>query len=228
MNLYEPLLRERSSDRITMAGDQVHHFRNVLRGKAEDEVSLFDGAGLVFKARVVAVTKKELELEILNELTGLEVETKCALTLGVPKKEYLESMIRSAIQVGVRKINLVQTKFSPWVYRSYSRLDKIMISSMLQSENPILPTIVHFDSLEDFLSQQEETLVFSTELADAVSSDQKLSHFTNIFIGPEGGFHQEELTRFHDSKQIQCVRINAPIMKAEVAVPFCLGWSAAK
>ncbi len=204
-------------------GDQVHHFRNVLRGKVTDKVKLFDGKGNLAQGVVEKASKRELVVRVENKESVAGFASMEQLTIGIPKKEYLESILRTATQTGVRTVNLVQTQYSPWVFKKYARLDKILISSLLQSENPFLPELRLFDSIESFLQLGHKTLLFSTELQEAIDIQQVEGKFENIFIGPEGGFHQRELEIFNSSDHITSVRLSAPIMKAETAASYCLG-----
>jgi 16S rRNA (uracil1498-N3)-methyltransferase len=224
MNLFNEI-ESNVVENLVIKGDQLHHFRNVLRGKLGDKVKVFDGKGLILEGVVEALSKKELSIRVEAFIKPMDFDTVESLTIGVPKKEYLESIVRSSIQIGVKEINLVQTKHSPWVYKSYSRLDKIMISALLQSENPYLPKLNFFESLQDFLKLEFKTLLFSTELESVTDLSMINEGFKNIFIGPEGGFHPSELKEFERSDKVTCARLSAPIMKAEIAVPYCLGLS---
>jgi len=223
MNLYAPQLIEHSCGLLTIEGDQHHHFRNVLRGKVGDQVEIFDGKGLRALAHVMTLSKKNLEVKVEKVVPSLSSTDVPQLTIGIPKKEYLESILRSAIQIGVTRVNLVQTRYSPWVYKRYPRLDKIMISSLLQSESLKLPELILYESLAAFVGEKVKTILFSTEIEETLGLSELTTSAENIFIGPEGGFHSEELKLFKSASHISCTRIDGPIMKAEVAVPFCFG-----
>lgn len=207
---------------LEIAGDSFHHFKNVLRGKKNDDVQIFNGSGLVAKGSVSELSKREMLIS-LKSIDERSPYSSPVLILGIPKKEYLESILRSAIQIGVSKVKLVTTEYTPWKYKQYERLDKIMEAALIQSENPYLPELEVYNTLEELLENLSgATLAFSTEVN--ANSDQKLGEFENLLIGPEGGFSKGEIDLLMNNKNILLKRCDIPIMKAEVAVPFGLGF----
>lgn len=206
---------------IQIVGDQVHHFKNVGRGKPGDLVKAFDGNGTIYSGVVTNLKKKQLEIEVTNR----EVVARkrlMNLILGVPKREYLDSILKSSVQLGLSKVYLVHTKFSPQKYKSTPRQEKLLISAVTQSENPYLPEIVLLNSLEDIFSIEGEKLAFSTEIEDEDVSFEK-KRFDSFIIGPEGGFHQEELSLLKNDSKVKLVKCPTAIMKAEVAVSYAAG-----
>ncbi len=219
-NIYYKELKQDTAS-IEISGDTFHHFKNVLRGKKNEEVQVFNGSGLIGKGRVTELSKREM-LITLACVDEKAPYSSPVLILGIPKKEYLESIIRSAIQIGVSKIKLVTTEYTPWKYKQYDRLDKIMEAALIQSENPYLPELEVYSSLEELLlNLSEPTLAFSTEVK--VNANEELGKVENLLIGPEGGFSESEIKLLMENQKILLKRCDIPIMKAEVAVPFGLG-----
>lgn len=224
MNIFSEEINENSKD-VTILDEQVHHFKNVLRGKVGDDVSIFNGMGLVSTGQVVKLTKKELVASI-STIRVIKKERKLGLSLCVPKKEYLESAIKCAVQMGLTEINLIQSDYSPWKYKESSRISKLIKSSLLQSENPFALEVNWFSSLEAYLQNGQKFLVFSTEVESKPIDVWK--SVENILIGPEGGFSEEELTLFEKLPNVFYTKLDLPIMKSETAVPFCYGFTLAK
>lgn len=208
---------------LEVDGDQHHHFKNVFRGSEGDSVKLFNGEGVVSKGIVSKLGKKNLTIKITESKIQERIGT-LNLILGVPKKEYLESIFKTATQIGIQNIYLVHTKFSPLKYKELPRYEKIFQSAVTQSENPYIPKIKVLKSLEDIGDLEGNVWVFTTELESIVPSD-KCGKPMNIFIGPEGGFHLSELEELKGMKNTSFYHCPTPIMKAEVAVPFCAGMS---
>ena len=52
--------------RVTLAGDEARHLAAVMRAQPGDDVTLFDGSGVEFAARIVRVGKRDAELEIMS------------------------------------------------------------------------------------------------------------------------------------------------------------------
>ena len=213
---------DKSVEKIIIEDESFHHFRNVLRGKKGDEVKLFNGKGLIATGIVSEMSKKSLTIDI-NNIKDTPRFQAPRLIIGIPKKEYLESIIRSAIQIGVSKLSLVTTEFTPWKYKYYDRLEKIMEAALIQSENPYLPELEVFSSLTEVLSNKDQgqILAFSTEVSEGSNiADTKVE---SLLIGPEGGFSSDEVELLKNTTHVILMKCNIPIMKAEVAVPFGLG-----
>ena len=206
---------------IEIDGESFHHFRNVTRGKKGEQVQVFNGEGLIAKGHVAELGKKSLTVQV-EDISKIEKIDSPTLIIGIPKKEYLESIVRSAIQTGIFHIKLVTTEYTPWKYKFYDRLQKIMESSLIQSENPYLPILEEYKSLDEALDSFEgETLVFSTEVLEGKSFGER--PVDSLLIGPEGGFSGEEVEYLKTRKDVTLMRCSIPIMKAEVAVPFGIG-----
>ncbi|MCF8058153.1 MAG: RsmE family RNA methyltransferase [Bacteriovoracaceae bacterium] len=202
--------------------DQFHHFRNVYRGKEGTLVKVFDGVGTIYYGRVEEIKKKALAIKVEKKEVVAKNEG-LTLILGVPKKEYLESILKSSIQIGLKAIILVQTKYSPYKFKNSDRIEKLFRSSITQSENPWAPELVHLDQLNEIESLKGSKWVFTTEINEQLGIPEKRPDF--IFIGPEGGFHKDELKELSEMKDMSFVRCPTPIMKAEVAVPYCAGFA---
>ena len=213
---------ESSAKTIVVEDEQVHHFKNVQRGKEGDEAKVFDGAGNVYQAKTVEVKKKSLTLEVKKHQFFQKDKAELRLILGVPKKEYVESILRSATQIGLAQVILVPTKYSPYKFKMSDRYLKILKSSIVQSENPWMPEVVTLMGIEELKQIEDQIIVFSTELeTNKANTINKVSHF---FIGPEGGFHEDELQTLSGYENTVFRRCNTPIMKAEVAVPYCASY----
>ncbi|MBC96284.1 MAG: hypothetical protein CME63_00900 [Halobacteriovoraceae bacterium] len=219
-NLFYRELTQELTD-IEISGEAHHHFKNVIRGKVKEAVQIFNGQGLVAQGTVSSLSKINMIIS-LEQIDLKEPYENVELILGIPKKEYLESILRSAIQIGVSQVSLINTDFTPWKFKMYERLNKIMESALIQSENPYLPVIKEFNSLEDLLKDKknQRILCFSTETDEDLQLE---TPYHSLLVGPEGGFSLNEIELLKNSENVVLQRCNIPIMKAEVAVPFGLG-----
>jgi RsmE family RNA methyltransferase len=58
---------------VTLTADEARHLREVLRLKPGDEVSVFDGEGKEYRARVVQARREFAELELDEEIATARV-----------------------------------------------------------------------------------------------------------------------------------------------------------
>ena len=206
---------------LTISGESFHHFKNVYRGKPGTSGKIFNGSGLVAFGEVREIHKKELIFHV-EKYKKYESSNSLKLILGVPKKEYFESIIRSCTQIGINEIMLVQTKFSPWNFKAYPRINKIIESSIIQSENPFSPSIVTLSNLEMIKDVADKVVFFSTESSESENSVCR-PEGSAFIIGPEGGFHPSEVELICSLKNTKRICLPNPIMKSEVAVVYAAG-----
>lgn len=221
MNFFLDQDQALSEDQIEIVGDQVHHFKNVGRGKIGDSVKVFDGKGQVYWGVVSSLKKKNLVIEI-NKKEIAKRNRELNLILGVPKKEYLDSILKSSVQLGLQKIFLVHTKFSPQKYKPSPRQEKLIISAVTQSENPFIPEIIILKDWNEVFMIEGKKLAFSTEVESSSYGENK-THFKNFIIGPEGGFHLDEIAKMKEDQETTLIKCPTAIMKAEVAVSYAAG-----
>ena len=53
-----------AAGRVELAGDEARHLAAVMRARPGDEAILFDGSGAEFAARVAAVGKRAVQLDV--------------------------------------------------------------------------------------------------------------------------------------------------------------------
>src|SRR3982074_2656300 len=85
-----------------LSEESAHHAVHVLRLRAGDEATLFNGRGGEFAARIASVQKLRLTLDVL-EHRAIERESplQVALVQGVSSGERMEFTIRKAVELGV-------------------------------------------------------------------------------------------------------------------------------
>ena len=206
------------SERILIKDDQFHHLKNVLRIKNNEEVLLLNGKGLKALAVVVSVNKKDIELS-LSEWHEFDLKEGIELAIGIPKKENFEDICRVAIELGISKIFAVRCDYSQWSFEESERLQKILISSLLQSNNLFLPEIVPVENVENLLKLDKK--VIPMDLAVGKTPENIVLAETILFIGPEAGFSERERSMFKD---IEVLHIKGPILRATSAVPTGIGY----
>lgn len=220
MNFFIESLSDAKNE-LSIDGDSFHHFKNVFRGKVGEIGKAFNGKGLVACGKVTEINKRDLIFSVDN-FKKYERKEGIKLVLGVPKKEYFESILKSCIQIGVNDIFLIHTKFSPWKFKDHPRFQKIIESSVTQSENPFTPKVQVIENLDSLKDIADQLVLFSTE-TDETEYKKTESDTLAYFIGPEGGFHESELEVLKTFPNVSLLKLPTPIMKAETAVVYAAG-----
>lgn len=209
---------EKIDEEIIIEDEQVHHLKNVLRIKENDEVLVLNGNGLRAKAKITSIKKKEIHISIY-EKKEVSKEIDLELAIGLPKKENFEDICRIAVEAGIKKIYAVKCDYSQWKYQSSERLEKILISSILQSNNPFIPEIEEVSNVENLLKLDKNIVPMDFCVGKTIENIEL--ERTILFVGPEAGFSDCERALF---KNLNCLSMNGPIMRATSAVPIGIGY----
>jgi len=188
-----------------LVGAEAHHLAHVLRAKPGDEVTLFDGGGAEFPARVERVGRSEIELAVLSR-QEIDRETRVRLTLGValPKGDRQRFLVEKAVELGVACLVPLQTERS--VDRespsALARLRRAVVEASKQCGRNRLMEIATPQKLVEFLAVPAEAntvRLFAHPGAKPLYATRETSLASGdcssvlLAVGPEGGFTDSEL-----------------------------------
>jgi 16S rRNA (uracil1498-N3)-methyltransferase len=216
----------RAGEPCALAEDSAHHAVHVLRLRAGDDVTLFDGRGGEFAARIASVQKLKLTVDVL-EHRAIERESplQVALVQGISSGERMEFTIRKAVELGVAAIRPVLAASSvarPKGERAAGRQihwQKIAVAACEQCGRNRVP-VVHPLSTVPSLSGLEENSCRILLSPGAEHSFSKLvkdkeTSFT-LAAGPEAGFTAEEEQAFIGAGFVRA-RLGERVLRTETA-----------
>ena len=94
-----------SGDRAVLGGAEAHHLIHVMRLKEAARVTLFDGSGSEFSARVERLRRTEVELSILSRAAvDRELPLLLVLAVALPKGERQKWLVEKAVELGVGRL----------------------------------------------------------------------------------------------------------------------------
>jgi 16S rRNA (uracil1498-N3)-methyltransferase len=190
-----------SGSRCLVGGSAAHHMLRVLRLAVGAEVTLFDGAGGEYAARIDAVHKDAVRVEV-GAHAATERESPLAVTLaqGISRGERMDWVIQKATELGVRGIAPLITE------RSVVRLDArqaqkksqhwrgIAIAACEQCGRNRLPEMAAPLDFQNFLAHAASAeglrLLLSPLGKDRIGAIAPVETIT-LLIGPEGGLAPE-------------------------------------
>lgn len=181
--------------RLSLSGDELHHAR-VTRLRENEEVELFDGRGRAARGRAIEVSRARVAIDVIGEITAARespVAIELAMSLIQPDK--FEFVLQKACELGVsRLIPLIAKRGEVSAERIRSRADrwkKIVHEAVKQSGRCVFPVLDVPRSLEDLLRDDIVHIVFDPDERASASPGTFAS--ARIYIGPEGGWSEEEL-----------------------------------
>lgn len=216
---------------VCITGPDVNHIKNVLRMKAGEEILVSNGIDKDYVCRISAIESSQVTADILScEEGGRELPSRLYLFQGLPKSDKMELIIQKAVELGVYRIIPVETR------RTVVKLDAkkedsrvkrwnaISESAAKQSGRLVIPEVSGVMTLKEafaYASSFEMNLVpYENARGMAgtkeIIAEVKAGMQVGIFIGPEGGFEEEEieLAMAHGMKP---VTLGKRILRTETA-----------
>ena len=195
-------------------GEDVKHISKVLRYGQGDEIEVCDSNGHEYICRIESVDKTRIDLSIVDEVDiNRESRIRVSLYQGVPKSTKMDIILQKLTEAGVDEIVLVNTKRSvvnikgDKADKKFDRWERIIYEAAKQSKRGLIPKlrgILSFkEALEDMGKNDINICPYEVEkslgIKEALQTGQVKKILENkdevrvgIFIGPEGGFAEEE------------------------------------
>lgn len=184
------LYDEKSGNEILeIKNDQFSHLkaRRVQVGDRIDVRNLKDGFNYIYEIREISRKNAILELVFKNSVLNLRHEFSIAWAVVEPS--VIEKTLPSLNELGVGKIIFVYSEFSQKnVKLDFERFERILINSSQQCGRNSMIEFEVFDNMQDFLKKYKKVALidFGGKSLDNLELDELL------FVGPEGGFSQNE------------------------------------
>ncbi len=222
---------DREEKKVCIKGTDVNHIKNVLRMRAGEKILISTGEDLEYTCGIVEMTQEEILAEIIEiQEADRELPSKIYLFQGLPKSDKMELIIQKAVELGIFQIIPVETK------RCVVKLDEkkeaskrkrwqgIAESAAKQSKRMVIPeihSVMKFSQAIEYAGQLDIRLI-PYELAENMDHTRKMlekiqpGQSIGIFIGPEGGFTQEEIETALEH-QVEPITLGKRILRTETA-----------
>ena len=216
---------------VFLEGPDVNHMKNVLRMKQGEDVRISDSTGKTYLCSIQAYEEKRAVLDILKELDAdTELLSRIWLFQGLPKGDKMELIVQKAVELGVYSVVPFSAK------RSIVRLDEkkaekkrnrwqaVAKGAAEQSGRSIIPEVQPLRDLAGALQmaagldvvlipyEQEEGMKGMARAVSGIRPGQSVG----VFIGPEGGFEEEEVRQAVESGAVP-VSLGKRILRTETA-----------
>lgn len=198
MNLPFFFVENLSDKKIVLDEDTSKHVINVLRMQNGEEILLTNGKGKKAKASIVDDNRKKCIIEVSSVQSKDQVKNKVAIGISLTKNSSrFEWFLEKATEIGVAEIiPLICARTEKEKFR-FDRMQNILISAMLQSQQCWLPVLHEPTDFEKAiqLSFEQKFIAHCEESNKQSLSSQQLSNSPSqlILIGPEGDFTHKEI-----------------------------------
>ena len=219
------------SEQAIITGPDVNHIRNVLRMKPGEAVRISDGSGSCYDGIIDTLQNDEIVVRLSGEkIESTELPVETVLFQGLPKSDKMELIIQKNTELGISAIVPVSTS------RAVVKLDEKKADSKVKRWNGIAEAAAK-QSKRTLIPQIRPVMSFKQALTEASAFDIKLMPYENaegmaftrkciseikpgarvaIFIGPEGGFSEEEVEAASEAGFVP-ITLGRRILRTETA-----------
>ncbi len=184
---------------VALDPSESRHAVKVLRLSEGNRIRVVDGKGGFYAAEITAANPKKCRLSVRPAgKEGVDKDYRIKIAIAPTKNiSRFEWFLEKSTELGIDEITPVLTAHSERKTINPHRLEKILIAAMKQSQKALLPQLNELISFEQFITQN-----FTGEKFIAHCNRENLLHLKNavkkksdvmVLIGPEGGFHPEEI-----------------------------------
>ena len=227
---------DRTGNKFYITGSDFNHIKNVLRmKKGENFLVSCDGNSSLCK--IDELTQDTVVALILEEnFQSTDLPIKIYLFQGLPKSDKMELIVQKAVELGVHAI--IPTQMQRCVVKlddkkkksKTSRWQSISESAAKQSKRSIIPkihNIITFKQAVEFAGDLDLIIVpyeSKRRMEDTRSalSMIKSGMSVGIFIGPEGGFEDNEIDLIIKNGA-RTVSLGQRILRTETAAITAVG-----
>ncbi len=204
-----------------LCGDNAKHIIHSLRGRVGEQLVVCDKDG-VDRACVIEELGTDFVRVSVKQTLAENNEPRLRITLfqGMPKSDKMELVIQKCTELGVHSIVPVITERTIVKPKDKSeRFRKIAEAAAKQSMRSLIPEIGETLSLKEAVQYSHKldfSLVAYENATDMSALKPSTGQTIGIFIGPEGGFSENEI-RLMSENNIPQVSLGKRILRTETA-----------
>lgn len=194
--------------------DLTHMFK-VLRYRNNQEIIVvFDNK----KYLTLITNDKEYKFELIKQIEeNNEYEQEINIFIPLIKRNNLELAVQKACELSASNIYITKYHYSNQFYNNIDRLKYILKEASEQSRRNKIPNIFFIDFNQALEIKADVNIYCHNYSSNKEISDNKSDIKTiNLYIGPEAGFHESELTKM-DSLGFKSLLLTKTVLKAETA-----------
>jgi len=210
---------------LALTGSAANHVLRVLRLRVGAELTLFNGGGGEYSARILAAKGSAVSVAV-GEHRAIERESPLTLTLaqGVSRGERMDLVVQKATELGVSRFVPVLTERSVvrlprgQAERKLSHWRAIVIGACEQCGRNRVPEVAASVALPDYVKQPDHTtrLMLSPAAAARLADAPRPGRAITLLVGPEGGLTEVEQARAL-AAGFTPVRLGPRVLRTETA-----------
>ncbi len=213
---------------IRATPQQANYLRTVLRLRDGAEVLLFDGHTGEWRARVIASSRKDCVLAVVEQTRPQEQGPDLHYLFAPLKRARLDYMVEKATELGASVLRPVITRRTVVARVRLERLRAHAVEAAEQCGILSVPEIAEPQKLHAVLSGWDPArrLIYADEEAEVAAPLKALGApapgSLAVLVGPEGGFDPKERERLRALPFVTPISLGPRVMRADTAAVAAL------
>lgn len=193
----------------------VNQIRNVLKLDVGEKIILFFNNNEVV-CSVKNINKKFVECDVFENKQISNVDN-IVLYCAILKKDNFELIVQKASEIGITKIVPIITERTIKTNLNIERLNKIAQEACEQAERSNVSSVADIEKFKDCLDiSSDYKILFDFSGDEFINLKLNAKKTISFFIGPEGGFTDNEVKAAKDSGFI-IARLGKNVLRGETA-----------
>ena len=215
---------------MQLPGDESEHLARVLRLREGDTVAIFDGGGREALARITSVTSSRASVQVIEPRTpAAEPRVSVTLAQALLKSDKMDRVIRDAVMLGAAAVQPFVSRRTDVPMKAVEkggrqdRWDRTVIASVKQCGRAVVPPVHEVKEFQQLLreTQGRERLLFvepggRRNSLNVTSLEGQPTSDVIVFVGPEGGWDQQELTDAEEAG-VTLLSLGGRVLRADAA-----------
>lgn len=206
---------------VTIDGPQAHYLARVMRVGEGEVVILCDDRTGEWAARVVSAGKRDVVLDVADQLRPREQVPDFWLCPALLKKDRFDLVLEKASELGVARVVPVLTRRCVADKLNPERARSILTEAAEQCVRTALPELAEVTRLDGLLRDWPDgrALFFADELGGEPAAAAFAAHLgpAALITGPEGGFDDAERAAIRAHPAARAISLGPRILRGETA-----------
>lgn len=201
--------------------DSKHIIRS-FRKNIGDSIMITNGLGYLCNAKIVEIGKKiKVKINSIEKFKSSSNSIHIALS-PLKNASRFEWFVEKSTELGISQITPLVCEYSEKKKVNMDRLERILISSLKQSNQFFKPIINSIKTFEDFIRDNEDELLMANlKTSNKIKRELFTKNNICLMIGPEGGFSDSEI-KLAKKKNIKEITLGNSRLRSETAAIFGL------
>jgi 16S rRNA (uracil1498-N3)-methyltransferase len=220
---------------VVLPRGEAEHLARVLRIGVGDTVSVFDGRGREFLARVTVANVRDARVVLLSRVqAAAEPPVPLTLVQAVLKGDKMDDVVRDAVMLGAAAIQPLVTRRTETTVAAIlrgARVDRwrrVALASAKQSRRAVLPEIRMPLTIDTYVDEPSGGMRLMLVEPGAHADVESLRVLRRepapveaaVWVGPEGGWDEREWTTARE-RGVRLMSLGSRTLRAD-AVPVAV------